>query len=900
METFFQFHITGATCGACMASVEQRLEELTEPKVTVTRHLQNEFIINIRVNAESMSKQDVRTLLKKTLDDTGLEYKELYVEDDSATTPDSGNSTSEPSIKDNTTDDLSFDDLAPRSQRKITLRQQQLLEIEAEQKKRFRKHLYKGIIGTLIGAGLIGLMFTGIGLPLVAMAAIAAGSSALTLYLGTEFYLKGAKQFKSGMFDMDTLFALSTLTIVGVAIAGFFVPWLPMMMETGVLIFGFRHLGIAIEQSIKDKVNSGLSCVDLAAKKVRHLDPTSGRWSECLSSDIKPGDLIRVAPGEIIPVDGIFEGNGDAWLDTTSKNGESTPSLIKKTDQIFAGMLVPQGMHFEYRAKATVTHSELARMDQDIEDGSKKENKAPIELTTRKLLKYFVPSVIALAIISGLVIGILFNPALAIQCAASLLVAACPCTLGLITPVAIKIGMVKASKNGVHFKTNKSLQQADAINTVVLDLNGTLTTGELIATNHEIYPESQTSAETFFTYLAALENAAPRDKKTGKIHPFAERILSYASSKCNINTLPIATNVDEMQYAGVKADINDECCLVGNAQFLARHKIELPHKIITDQGSDHTIYLVRGGRVIGHITIQSPLRKDAKFIIEELQRMGKEIHICTGSAQKTAEGYIEELGLSKPIILKADHYPRDKTKYINGLINDEKKRVAMVGDGINDSSAIAASHFGIAVNSISGNIRTQDAASAVIDPINDSLLPVVTTFAVAKQTMRSIKQNLVISLAYNMSSMLIAGGVLVAVGFTLNPAIGVALMVLQVAFILLNQYRIRHQELPHIKRHQKAMRAIDEKNAHTSPSSTAQMIAKNGLGLKKNDPATVLSPRDKITVIEPSKNDANFDPEGQPTASGLESQTDLHKKILSFRRMRGNKTHPNHQGSPRP
>ena len=224
----------------------------------------------------------------------------------------------------------------------------------------------------------------------------------------------------------------------------------------------------------------------------------------------------------------------------------------------------------------------------------------------------------------------------------------------------------------------------------------------------------------------------------------------------------------------------------------------------------------------------------------------------------------------------------------------------MVGDGINDSSAIAASHFGIAVNSISGNIRTQDAASAVIDPINDSLLPVVTTFAVAKQTMRSIKQNLVISLAYNMSSMLIAGGVLVAVGFTLNPAIGVALMVLQVAFILLNQYRIRHQELPHIKRHQKAMRAIDEKNAHTSPSSTAQMIAKNGLGLKKNDPATVLSPRDKITVIEPSKNDANFDPEGQPTASGLESQTDLHKKILSFRRMRGNKTHPNHQGSPRP
>ena len=834
METLFQFHITGATCGSCMASVEERLEALTEPKVTVTRDPKNEFIINIRVNTEFMSKEVVRALLKKTLDATELDYKELDAEYDSAITPTPDSRDSESTIENDKTTDLSLDNLATHSQKKIAGRQQQLFEIEAEQKKRFRKHFYKGVIGTLIGAGLIVLMFTGIGLPLVAMAAITAASSALTLYLGAEFYLKAAKQFKSGMFDMDMLFALSTLTIVGVAVAGFFMPWLPMMMETGVLIFGFRHLGLAIEQSIKDKVNSGSTCVDLAAKKVRRLDPTSGRWSECTSSAIKPDDLIRVAPGEIIPVDGVFEGNGDAWLNEGSKNGEndeSSPSWIKKTVQVFAGMLVPQGMHFEYRAKATVSNSELARMDKDIEDGSKKENKAPIELTTRKILKYFVPSVIALALISGLVIGILFNPALAIQCATSLLVAACPCTLGLITPVAIKIGMVKANKYGVHFKSNKSLQQADGIDTVVLDLNGTLTTGELIATGHEIYPGNHTSADTFFTYLAVLENAATRDKKTGKIHPFAERVLNYATSQCNVSTLPIATNVDEMQYAGVKADINGECCLVGNAQFLAKNKIALPNQIMTGQSSDHTIYLVKGGCVIGHITIQSPLRKDAKFIIEELQRMGKEIHICTGSTQKTAEGYIKALGLSKPIILKAEHYPKDKTTYINTLRNQKNKRVAMVGDGVNDSSAIAASHFGIAVNSISGNIKTQDAAGAVIDPINDSLLPVVTTFAVAKQTMRSIKQNLVISLAYNMSSMLIAGGVLVAVGFTLNPAIGVALMVLQVAFILLNQYRIRHQELPHIKRHQKAMRAIDEKNVHTLPSSTAQMIARNGLNL---------------------------------------------------------------------
>ena len=155
-----------------------------------------------------------------------------------------------------------------------------------------------------------------------------------------------------------------------------------LLLAFSCLGYPFRHLGLAIEQSIKDKVNSGSTCVDLAAKKVRRLDPTSGRWSECTSSAIKPDDLIRVAPGEIIPVDGVFEGNGDAWLNEGSKNGEndeSSPSWIKKTVQVFAGMLVPQGMHFEYRAKATVSNSELARMDKDIEDGSKKENKAPIK-----------------------------------------------------------------------------------------------------------------------------------------------------------------------------------------------------------------------------------------------------------------------------------------------------------------------------------------------------------------------------------------------------------------------------------------------------------------------------------------------------------------------------------------
>ena len=207
--------------------------------------------------------------------------------------------------------------------------------------------------------------------------------------------------------------------------------------------------------------------------------------------------------------------------------------------------------------------------------------------------------------------------------------------------------------------------------------------------------------------------------------------------------------------------------------------------------------------MIGCISLKDPLRSDAKLAIRELQRMGKDVRLCTGADLATAKGYAKELGIQENKIfancigVTQQNNHCSKIHYIEQL-QAEGKRVAMVGDAANDTVAIVKSDFGIAIKSNSGDVMTQDTADAVVDKA--SLMPVVTAFAVAKETVKCIKQNLIMSLAYNTTMLLIAGGVLVAVGFALNPGIGVALMILQTSLVLLNQYRIKRKSLPHLEK----------------------------------------------------------------------------------------------------
>lgn len=685
-------------------------------------------------------------------------------------------------------------------------------------KRSIRSHIIKGVIGLAIGVGLMAITLSSIVLPPVAMFVLMGVSAVATFAIGADSYLSAAKKlFKAKTLTMDALFAVSTIAIVGVSIASMFLPGLPMMMEAGLLIFGFRHIGKAIEESISEKVTSGLTFKDRAVARVEKWIEVDGisTWDECDISVLAIGNVIRVKRGEVIPVDGECESE-ETSIYKTIVTGSTIPVIIKRGEKILAGMKVPDDVDYiDIRVKRLPAESYLARLDQKISQANSE--KAPLETVANKILQYFIPAIFVIALAVGIGFGVGASLALGIQAAATVLVSACPCTLGFITPLAVKIGMSKALESGVQFKNGKALQSANDIDTVVFDLNGTLTTGVPVVTDHQIVHGQ--SAQDFFASLALLEKEAK--------HPIAKAIYSYARDKSSASLDVDISDVDQSNHSGIKAKIKGEECLVGNKNFLLENDIDCSGVHVETNPSEQVIYFVKNKKITGYVKIKDPLRNDAKLTIAELKRMGKDVHICTGADQDTAKRYAAELGIPDKNVFSncvavADHASdRTKSSYIQRL-QENKKRVAMIGDAANDALAITNSDFGIAVQSDSGDEITQEQAGAVVG--NSSLMPVVTAFAVAKQTVSNIKQNLLFSLGYNMV-ILGVGIALVAVGMAINPAIGVALMVIQTVLILANQYRIKRQELEHTKRFEEMQRF------NASINSSHKNLHKNGLML---------------------------------------------------------------------
>jgi Cu2+-exporting ATPase len=680
---------------------------------------------------------------------------------------------------------------------------------------------------------------------MIAMYAIVGFSALLTFALGAKSYLNAAKKLIKGRtLTMDALFAVSTLTIVGTSIASFFVPYLSMMMEGGVLIYGFHHLGQALEEVIKNKITAKLTLKQRAAKTVQRKNEETGEWSDCLSSDVQAGDLIRVKCGDTIPIDGELElDSEDGWVDEGILHGSPTPKYVKSGKRIFAGMVVPdreadlkiwrkrkeneilEEVSQEYlsiRVSHNVENSHIAdllKRNEAIDDEKVAQTSA--EGTSKNILRFFIPAVFVVAAVMGVIAGVLFNPALAIQCATSVLVSACPCTLGFITPLSVRFGMKKAEAHGVNFKTSKAMEDASKVDIVVFDLNGTLTTGNPTVVGHIFNHGNDMSENVFFDVVSLIESKSR--------HPIANAIRQYVDPKSHgkhDNNVLRDEDIDQTNHSGIKARLHDDEYLIGNHQFLVDNGVEI-QEVVEVIGVEQIVHVVKNKRIVGHFKIEDPLRKDAQYAINELRMMKKEIHLCTGADQQTALRYARKLGIPSQNVRAScrahsvDPNAPSKTAYIKELKQNNTKRVSMIGDGSNDSNAVKESDFGIAFNATSKDNLTREPAGATID--NASLLPIVTAFAVSKQTMNSIKQNIILSLTYNMTMILIFGGLLIGIGFALNPAIGVALMVAQMALILLNQYRIYKQEMPHIKRYQ-ALQA-----ERVEEESTYGLFQQNGL-----------------------------------------------------------------------
>ncbi len=701
-----------------------------------------------------------------------------------------------------------------------------------------RRHVIKGVIGLATGAALMVLMVLmsyGFAIPMIAMYGIVGAASAMTLALGASTYLEATKALiksKFRSFNMQTLFTLSTLTVVGLSIAHLFVSWITMMPDAALLILGFYEIGNAIKAKAEENLAQALCYQDQCEKIVkrkRRLPSDEEVYEDTPVEQLKRNHVIRLSKGQVVPVNGLCLNTSVTHIYRSILDGSTDPVEIVAGDRIVAGMKVPD--HVEH-IDMIVTHdmkNSLLKLRQD-EVSLALAEKSQLEKKTDKILTVFVPVVMGLSIIGGIVIGATLGIGLGLQFAVTMMSALCPCALGLSVPMGVKNGIKKGLDYNVRFRSGEKLQEAHKCSVVVADMNGTFTKGKPGVTSFEVKDPADT--RLFLRCLALME--AKSEKPIGKaIYKFAEKELANVRKQRDIANsrdhgkeeaedaayVPAAELDivrDTSSVRGIKSVIDGQECLVGNADYLAQQGIEIaPEEIPVSIGGEQVTYLVLGNganrRIVGHIKTRDQLRKDAKVVVQELQeQMGKEVHLCTGSEKEVAWFFADQLGIPRERV-RSSASSQDKKAYIEQLqrpVGAKKPvKVCFVGEGGNDLPGMAVCDFGVTIRSNALDPSTERVAGAGIEGTS-SLKPLLNAFAISKQTDHGIRQNLMINIVYNTAMILVVGGLLVAVGFALNPAIGAALMVVQVGLILLNQWRIHRQKLAHEKRYEIEMQKI--------------------------------------------------------------------------------------------
>lgn len=627
---------------------------------------------------------------------------------------------------------------------------------------------YYGFAG--VGAGLLIMLLPLITGPLsvTAMAIIGVPSVLLTAALGAKSYRRAfLLAWNRQSPHMDTLFAVSTLTAMIASISAFFIPGMPMMFESGLLIFGFRYLGEAIRSALEARIEITGRFQDRAVKQVNRLNQ-DGSVTRISLEHVLAGDLIELDAGDVVSVDGVCD-SGDGSLETVNYNGNPDQVSCSRETRLYAGMKLLTGK-VQMRVNAPASESSLAQQDVLDELSRARKDQSSWETGAGKILQWFIPLVFVLAVVSSLVAGLYFSMAAAIQCLVAVLVSACPCTLGLVTGVAVQVGMEKAAGQKMIFKSTRKLEEADQIQQVVFDLHGTLTTSiPEVKAWHSDDPD-------FFDYIAAIEEYSK--KATGMA------IYQYAAGRRNgVKTDLKADDINENHVSGITATINQQHYVLGNWQLLKENGIDVEAK-------PSVVYLARGKTVLGEIELHRPLRTEAAAVVDALDKMGKQVFLCTGADELTAGHYAGLAGIPMEQV-RFSMSPSDKVNYIQAL--QKNGPVAMIGDEINDASALLASDFGIAMPTDGKDSMTRERADA--ESRVDSLLSVIAGFEVSRQTSQNIRQSLVFNLVYNVAALSLPTMLLMFTGMTMMPGACVVLMFIQTGLILLNTQRFKQQEL---------------------------------------------------------------------------------------------------------
>lgn len=597
------------------------------------------------------------------------------------------------------------------------------------------------------------------------------------IFYGFDIIKSGFKNLIHKAPNMDTLVAIGVLSSLLYSLYNMYIiikgntSYVEhLYFESAAIVIFFIKLGRYIDGASKDKTKEAIQKLVQITPKDATIK-VNGDEKKVTIDEINKGDIVISKPGERISVDGEIV-IGKTHLDESFITGESKPVAKNKGDKVIAGSINYDG-YIEYKAEKIGKESTISEIVKLVIEATN--TKAPIAKIADTVSGYFVPTVIIIAFITFLVylfLGLGFTSA--INTFVTILVVACPCSLGLATPLAIVISEGVCATHGILVKKSETLENASKINTIVFDKTGTLTYGTLKIA--EIVNYSNLTNNEIVELAGSLEA-----KST---HPISKAFKEYIEAN-NLKILDVEKFEDISGY-GIVGTIDNNTILVGNSKLLNKYKIEnkyIEQEELLATNGNSIVYIAKNNEILGIIGVNDIIRGNAKNIIEELNKNNIEVMMLTGDNKKTAKSIADTLGIKNVI---ANVTPNEKSNIIKKL-KEEGKIVMMCGDGINDSPALALSDIGVSVNS--GTDIARDSSDVILT--KNDLTSIVNLINISKKTIRNIKQNLFWAFFYNSLMIPIAMGVLSGIGININPMIASLAMVLSSFTVILNALRLK-------------------------------------------------------------------------------------------------------------
>ena len=597
--------------------------------------------------------------------------------------------------------------------------------------------------------------------------------------VNSKIYRNGFKALSKGHPNMDSLISLGTSAAF---LYGVFATVMifrgevayanELYYETAAVILALIVLGKYLETLTKGKTSEAIKKLMGLAPKTA-LVVRNGKESEISIDEVVVGDIIVVRPGGKMPVDGVVI-EGLTSVDESMLTGESIP-VEKSVGDAIIGASINKNGTIRYKATKVGKDTALSQIIKLVEDAQG--SKAPIAKMADIISGYFVPIVIAIAILSAIAWYFAGQTGVfALTIAISVLVIACPCALGLATPTAIMIGTGKGAEHGVLFKSGTALETTHKLNTIVFDKTGTITEGKPKVT--DIITAEGISETELLTLSASAEK--------GSEHPLGEAIVNSAEEK-GLAFLKTET-FNAIPGHGIEVTINGQHLLLGNKKLMDERHIGLGNlasasDALASQGKT-PMYIAKDGKIAGIIAVADTVKESSLRAIKKLHKMGIEVAMITGDNKRTAEAIAKQVGIDRVL---SEVLPEDKANEVKKL-QDEGKKVGMVGDGINDAPALAQADVGIAIGS--GTDVAIESADVVL--MRSDLMDVPTAVELSKSTIRNIKENLFWAFAYNILGIPFAMGVVYAFGGPLlSPVIAAAAMSFSSISVLLNALRLK-------------------------------------------------------------------------------------------------------------